>query len=536
MPAYGQAMAEVMDPESGLRGFGAEMALIAETPQSLGLTRSFIDPEAGDTAVAGAVATLTALVEGLQAAGIRTVILQTLPVPADPWAGHLDARAPGALPNQVAAVNAAMADLCASHSAVLFDADAIAALIGRGAWHDAALWHRAKVPFALDYVPLYAEKLGQLLRALRGKASKCLVLDLDNTCWGGVIGDDGLEGIQIGQGSAQGEAFLALQHYALSLKERGVVLAVCSKNEEDNARLPFEQHPDMALKMDDFAVFMANWTDKASNISHIAKVLNIGVDALVFLDDNPAERARVRQELPQVSVPEVGEDASLYPAALAQGGYFETVGLSADDAKRAEQYRANAQRAVAMETIGNYDDYLKSLEMVCTIQPFDAVGRTRIAQLINKSNQFNLTTPLYRGRGGSDGSRSGDRHDAGAAHRPLRRQRHDRSGDLPRRDCRRGAGLGLRHLADVLPGAEAPGRGSGDEDRGRGRARGRRDPALWRLAAEPQERHVEGHYAGLGFSEVGPIGEGGTRWVLDLAGYTAPDLPMVLTADLPVPA
>ncbi|MEV8468143.1 HAD-IIIC family phosphatase, partial [Fluviibacterium sp. DFM31] len=395
VPAYGQAMAEVMDPGSALRGFGAEMALIAETPQSLGLTRSFIDAASGEAAVASATATLTALVEGLQGAGIKTVILQTLPLPADPWAGQYDRRAKGALAAQIAAVNDAMVDLCDSHAAVLFDAEALSALVGRANWHDAGLWHRAKVPFALDYVPLYAEKFAQVLRALRGKASKCLVLDLDNTCWGGIIGDDGLEGIEIGQGSAQGEAFLAIQNYALSLKERGVVLAVCSKNEEANGKLPFEQHPDMALRLDDIAVFVANWTDKASNIQHIAKVLNIGTDALVFLDDNPAERARVRMELPMVGVPEVGDDPSLYPAMLAQGGYFETVGLSADDAQRAEQYRANAQRAVAMETIGNYDDYLRSLDMACTIAPFDAVGRTRTAQLINKSNQFNLTTRRY---------------------------------------------------------------------------------------------------------------------------------------------
>jgi len=272
----------------------------------------------------------------------------------------MDRRAPGSPAAQVAAVNAAMADLCDSHAAVLFDVDALAALVGRDAWCDIGLWHRAKQPVALEFVPLYAEKFAQLLRALRGRAGKCLVLDLDNTCWGGIIGDDGLEGIAIGHGSAAGEAHLALQHYALDLKARGVVLAVCSKNEEAAARLPFEKHPDMALRLDDIAVFVANWTDKASNLAHIAKVLNIGVDALVFLDDNPAERA-----------------------------------LSADDAQRAEQYRANAQRAVAMETIGDYDAYLRSLDMVCTLAPFDRTGRTRIAQLINKSNQFNLTTRRY---------------------------------------------------------------------------------------------------------------------------------------------
>jgi FkbH-like protein len=531
VPAYGQAMAEALDFASPLRAFGAEMALVAETPQSLGLTRSFISPAEGEAAVAGAVAKLTALVEALQGAGIHTVILQTLPLPADPWSGSYDRRAKGALSIQIAAVNDAMAALCDSHTAVLFDAEAIAATVGRARWHDAGLWHRAKVPFALDYLPLYAEKLGQLLRALRGKASKCLVLDLDNTCWGGVIGDDGLEGIRIGQGSAEGEAFLAIHHYALSLKERGVVLAVCSKNEESNARLPFEKHPDCALKLTDFAVFAANWTDKASNLAHIAKVLNIGLDALVFLDDNPAERERVRQELPQVAVPEVGDDPALYPAMLAQGGYFETVGLSADDAQRAEQYRANAERTVAMETIGNYDDYLSSLGMVCTIQPFDAVGRTRIAQLINKSNQFNLTTRRYTeaevaameanpacftmqvrltDKFGDNGMISVVIFHEGAHEgrpawvcdtwlmscRVLKRQVEEAVLATVAEAARK-AGIAIL-VGDYLP--------------------------------SPKNAMVADHFPKLGFSDAGSLEQDGRRFILELDSYQAPDLPLKLVA------
>lgn len=537
VPAYGQAMAEVMDPESPLAAFGAEMALVAETPQSLGLTRSFVDPAEGAAAVARATATLTGLVEGLQRAGIRTVILQTLVLPAEPWAGQIDARLPGSLAAQVAAVNAAMAGLCESHAAVLFDADALAALVGRAAWADAGLWHRAKVPVALDFVPLYAEKFGQLLRALRGKASKCLVLDLDNTCWGGVIGDDGLEGIAIGQGSAQGEAFLALHHYALSLKARGVVLAVCSKNEEANARLPFEQHPDMALRLDDFAVFVANWTDKASNLAHIAKVLNIGTDALVFLDDNPAERARVRQELPQVAVPEVGEDPSSYPAMLAHGGYFETVGLSADDAQRAEQYRANAARAVAMETIGNYDDYLRSLEMTCTIAPFDAVGRTRIAQLINKSNQFNLTTRRY-----TEADVAAMEADPDVFTMQVRLT--DRFGDngMISVVIFRAAEIGGERawLCDTwLMSCRVLKRRVEEAVLGAAVAAAR-EAGVTALYGDwlpsPKNAMVEDHFPKLGFTETGPAGDGGRRFRLALADHAAPELPMQIEVRLPVAA
>ncbi len=533
VPAYGQAMAEVMDPSSGLRTFGAEMALVAETPQSLGLTRSFIDPADGAAAVAGAVAMLRSLVEGLQAAGIRTVILQTLVAPADPWAGHLDRRAGGALAAQIAAVNQGMADLCASHAAVLFDADAIAGLVGRALWSDAGLWHRAKVPFALDFAPLYGEKFGQLLRALKGRSSKCLVLDLDNTCWGGIIGDDGLEGIAIGQGSGQGEAFLAIQHHALALKARGVVLAVCSKNEEAAAKLPFEKHPDMALRLDDIAVFVANWTDKASNLAHIARVLNIGVDALVFLDDNPAERERVRQELPQVAVPEVGDDPTRYPAMLAQAGYFETVGLSSDDAQRAEQYRANAERAVAMETIGDYDAYLRSLDMVCTIAPFDPVGRTRIAQLINKSNQFNLTTRRY-----TEAEVAAMETDPGLF--TLQVRLVDKFGDNGMISVvifRKGADawvcdtwlMSCRVLKRRVEEAVLATVAAAAREAGASRLVGDYLPS-------PKNAMVEGHFGTLGFTEAGPVDGNGTRWTLDLADYAAPDLPMTLSVQIPVSA
>lgn len=527
VPAYGQAMAETMDPESGLRAFAADMALVAETAQSLGLDRPLIDPEAAAAVVARAAASLSAMVEGLQAAGVRTVILQTIPLPAEPWAGSFDRRAPGSPAALVAAVNAAMAEIAGRSAAALFDADALAALVGRASWFDAALWHRAKAPFALDFAPLYAEKFLQLLRALRGKASKCLVLDLDNTCWGGVIGDDGLEGIEIGQGSPAGEAFLALQHYALGLKARGVILAVCSKNEEANARLPFEKHPDMALKMEDFAVFVANWDDKATNLARIAKTLNIGTDALVFLDDNPAERARVRQMLPEVSVPEVGEDPSHYPAALAHGGYFETVGLSADDAKRADQYRANAARAAEMESMGDYGAYLRSLEMICAIAPFDAVGRTRIAQLVNKSNQFNLTTRRYT-------EADIAAMEADPACFTLQIRLADRFGDngmisvvIFRRETLGGEPvwrcdtwlMSCRVLkrrveeAALAAVAEAA------------KAQGVRK-LIGDWLPTPKNGMVERHFEALGFTPVGPVGEGGMRWALDLSAWSPPDLPM----------
>jgi FkbH-like protein len=221
------------------------------------------------------------------------------------------------------------------------------------------------------------------------------VLDLDNTVWGGVVGDDGLEGIVIGQGSAAGEAFVAFQEFARELSRRGVILAVCSKNDEANALEPFEEHPEMVLKRADISCFVANWSDKASNIRQIAQEINIGIDSLVFIDDNPFERNLVRQELPMVAVPEVGEDPTGFIAAIADAGYFEGLSVTEEDRERTSQYQGNKAREALKASTTDLESYLRGLEMQLVWKPFDRIGLPRIVQLINKSNQFNLTTRRY---------------------------------------------------------------------------------------------------------------------------------------------
>jgi FkbH-like protein len=209
-----------------------------------------------------------------------------------------------------------------------------------------------------------------------------------------VIGDDGLEGIVIAQGDPTGEAFLSVQRLAIELRSRGIVLAVCSKNDDAVARAGFT-HPEMLLKVDQIAVFQANWNDKATNIKAIAKELALGIDAMVFLDDNPVERGLVRQILPEVAVPELPDDPALYARTLAAAGYFEALTYSAEDRARADFYQDNARRVTLQNQAGDVGAYLTSLDMTITFQPFDAVGRARITQLINKSNQFNLTARRY---------------------------------------------------------------------------------------------------------------------------------------------
>jgi FkbH-like protein len=268
---------------------------------------------------------------------------------------------------------------------------------GIDAWFDVGRWLQGKLEIAPQAAPLYGDLAARILAAQRGLSKKCLVLDLDNTLWGGVIGDDGLDGIVLGEGSAAGEAHLALQRYAKQLKERGVILAVCSKNDVKIAEAAFRDHPEMALRRSDFAAFQANWDDKAQNLKAIAKQLNIGLNSLVFVDDNPIERARVRQSLPMVAVPEMPEDPALYVRCLAEAGYFEAVAFTAEDRVRAEAYAANAEREALLGSAESMDDFLRGLNMTAVYGPFTAVDHARIVQLINKTNQFNTTTRRYAG-------------------------------------------------------------------------------------------------------------------------------------------
>jgi FkbH-like protein len=277
----------------------------------------------------------------------------------------------------------------------LLDVSAIAETIGLSNWHDPVMYNMAKLPFSQLALPLYADHVCRIISTVKGKSRRALILDLDNTLWGGVVGDDGLSGISLGHGDSVGEAFLAIQKTILKLYERGIILAISSKNDDAIARSVFREHPDILLNEEHFAVFQANWKDKPSNIEAIANELNLGLDAFVFVDDNPMERDLVRKYLPEVAVPELPTDPSLIPRTLLAAGYFEAVHFSAEDKNRAKDYRANAKRVALREQSKNIDAYLYNLDMKASIQPFNYDGLPRITQLISKSNQFNLTTRRY---------------------------------------------------------------------------------------------------------------------------------------------
>ena len=261
-----------------------------------------------------------------------------------PLLGSNEHRLAGSRAGFIAALNAELRRLADSDGVDVLALDEQAARDGIAAWHNPELWHRAKQEVTPAAAPMYGDLVMRLVAAHRGRSYKALVIDLDNTIWGGVVGDDGVEGLVLGQGSALGEAFVQFQHYARELSRRGIILAVVSKNDEKNALEPFERHPEMALKRDDIASFIANWSDKPANLRAVAEELNIGLDALVFVDDNPFERDLVRRELPMVAVPEVTDDPTTYAQTLADAGYFEAVAITAEDRARSGQYQSNRQR------------------------------------------------------------------------------------------------------------------------------------------------------------------------------------------------
>ena len=274
------------------------------------------------------------------------------------------------------------------------DINYLSSYLGLKEWFDRSLWYQAKYALSMNSIPELAFNISKIINSIFGITKKCLVLDLDNTCWGGVIGDDGDDGIIIGKETALGESFTSFQLYIKELGQRGIILAVCSKNDFENAKKGFD-HPETVLKFSDFTVFKANWIDKNLNIIDIANELNIGIDSIVFIDDNPAERELVSSQLSNITVPNIGSDIESFIQYIDKSGYFEPVTLIDDDIYRNKYYEDNKKRTLDESSFKSYDDFLLSLKMTASIKIFSSVYLDRIAQLTNKTNQFNLTTKRY---------------------------------------------------------------------------------------------------------------------------------------------
>jgi FkbH-like protein len=323
------------------------------------------------------------------------IIQNNFELPAVAILGNMDSVSAGGATRFFLALNEAFARAAEGDPRlILHDVHRLSARFGLDRWFDWDRYFSYKILTTSEASIAMARSLASLVSAMYGKSHKVLVLDLDNTLWGGVIGDDGVDKIQIGRETPVAEAYTAFQEYCLSLQRRGILLAVCSKNDDEIARQGFE-HPDSVLKLEHFSSFKANWEPKHENILAIAKELNLGVDSFVFVDDNPAERAIVEAQLPGVAVPDVGSDVVRFAQIIEQGRYFESVSMSEEDLARAGLYRSNASRIQMEAKFADYGEYLDSLEMTAEIARFKPVYLERIAQLTNKTNQFNLTTRRY---------------------------------------------------------------------------------------------------------------------------------------------
>lgn len=389
---YGVLRQEILDPSSGLYSF---------KPDYLLLTPSWRDivhlPKPGDGGERARELIRTEVADWLRLWEIAherlgcEVIQDTFVQPAWRALGNRELQDPVSLGGTIRRLNIALADEAPSY-VVLHDTEHLSASTGHWSWSDTRFFHVAKLPCAPASQVDYSHSIASLVTAKLGLSKKCLVLDLDNTLWGGVIGDDGLEGIRLGQGEAEGEAFVAFQEYVKRLKDRGVVLAVCSANDEKNAKEAFEKHPGMVLTLEDISCFVANWGSKADNIRTIAETLSLGLDSFVFFDDDAMQRSLVRRHVPEVEVPEVPSDPADYVRTLDKHRYFQVVSISAEDLVRTESYKANAKRIRLRESTETMDDFLASLEMRERTIPIGPMEVERSAQLINRSNQFNLTT------------------------------------------------------------------------------------------------------------------------------------------------
>ncbi len=521
--AYGQYRQEIGG--EALRAARPDIVLLALDPADL---LGPGDPAAGPDAasVADAIDRLRSLWVRARAAHGCTVIQQALLPAALPLMGSNEHRMPGSLAARTARLNAALREAAAADGVDLLALDDAVARYGLDAWHDPALWLRARQAVTPAAGPLYGDLVARLVGARLGRSAKALVLDLDDTLWGGTIGEDGLAGLVLGQGSAAGESFLALQAYARDLSRRGIVLAICSKNDPDLARRPFAEHPDMLLRLSDFAAFVANWDDKATNLRRIAGELRLGLDALVFVDDNPFERALVREHLPMVAVPEVPDEPALVARCLSDAGSFEAVTLTDEDRGRARAYALDGARR-------NRDSpdlavTLAGLGMRLTGRPFDALGLPRIVQLVNKTNQFNLTTRRLR-----EAEAAALIEDPAALTLQLRLA--DRLGDNGVIAVAIGRLAGGDLVIETwLMSCRVIGRrveeGTLAVLAGQAARRGaRRLVGVYR----PSGRNgmVADLYPRLGFTAGAPGPDGEGRWVLDLGTYAPPaDLPMVVEA------
>ena len=393
---YAQYWQDAMFPNPELEDFKPDIFFIHTSNRNILRWPELSDsPENVDALLAETCGRFTQMWDRLAAVYACPIIQNNFEYPYWRLQGSRDASDIHGRVNFLTRLNLRFAEYAQTHeNFYINDINYLSADYGLERWSDQFYWHMYKYALALPAIPYLAHSVANIIKSIYGKNKKAFALDLDNTLWGGVVGDDGPENLQVGQETSEGQAYSEFQEYLKAHKQLGVILNVVSKNEADNA-LAGLNRPDMTLKPDDFIMVKANWEPKSQNLADIAHTLSLTPDSFVFVDDNPAEREIVRQQIPGAAVPELGDKPEYYIRAIDRMGYFEVTTLSSDDAARTEMYRQNAARSRAETSFSDYGAYLRSLEMKAEIKPFAPLYLSRIAQLTNKSNQFNLTTRRY---------------------------------------------------------------------------------------------------------------------------------------------
>ncbi len=392
---YNQVERQLLDPTSDLYQFDASIVVIFQSTHKLCEHHSLLPTEKQEMVAEERLSFLASVCEN-PAFTDKKIIYFNYPEIEDTVFGSYANKVEASFSFQVRKLNYELMLLSKQYpNLFVCDIAGLQNLFGRQFMFSPNVYMSTEMVLSVNALPYVASRVVDIIGAIRGQFKKCLILDLDNTVWGGVIGDDGLEGIELGHGLGIGKAFTEFQMWVKKLKQRGIIICVASKNNEDTAKEPFERHPDMVLKLDDIAVFMANWETKVDNIRAIQGILNIAFDSMVFLDDNPFERNMVRENIPGITVPELPEDPGKYLEYLYSLNLFETASYSQADKDRTKQYQVEAKRVSLAKTFANEADFLKSLDMVSTVSGFTKFNTPRVAQLSQRSNQFNLRTIRY---------------------------------------------------------------------------------------------------------------------------------------------
>jgi FkbH-like protein len=522
-PEYNTVHQVVLDERSPLYSFEPDFVVFLTAVQAFrNLLLSSDVTERVDVAQRE-VEELSSLVRRAAQIPGATVVVYEFVVPYERAWGNYSSQVDGSLPNVVRTANDRIRALAAEVPNVYtIDTDHIASWNGKRSWFDERLWFYSKSSCHPEALPQVAGEAVDIFRAVKGKSLKCIALDLDNVLWGGVIGDDGLNGIRLGD-LGEGEAFVQFQLWLRELRARGIMLAVCSKNDEAKALEPFQKHKAMVLREEDISCFVANWTDKAENLRRIAERLNIGLDAIVFVDDSPFERNLVRELVPEVCVPEMPAAPADYVPYLESLNLFEAVQFSEEDRKRADFYRANLLREDAQAKFTSIDEYLAGLEMEAIFERFDDAHMPRITQLVQRTNQFNLTTVRHSA---DELAQFADDPD----YFPFYATLEDRFGDnglisvvIGKRDgddlelvtwlmscrviSRRMEEFVLDELVDVAKAAGV-------------------EQLIGRYIPTDRNDLVAKHYERLGFEEIEENPDGRTTWRLSLADYEPSDAPI----------